>query len=269
MKFTASFPMYNFPEMRGALDIIWKSLARQLEREGVDDVPSGLAHGRALHTLWTDPTLLVSQCCGYDVVKRYAGKLVPLATPRYDAPGCKKGNYSSVIVVSEDSQFTNLDQLRDRICVINGPESHSGANALRAMIGPLSRHQPFFSRVEISGSHAESIATLIRGEADVTCIDCVTYALLKRYRPSLPAGTRELCYTASAPGVPYVTRAAIGAELTTKLQRSLVKIFEKPEVQAAGQAVFIDGIEVFPLSRYNPIAELERYAAAQGYPELG
>ena len=34
VKFTANFPMYNFSEMRGALDIIWKSLARQLERVG-------------------------------------------------------------------------------------------------------------------------------------------------------------------------------------------------------------------------------------------
>ena len=208
-------------------------------------MPSGLAHGCALHTLWTDPTLLVSQCCGYDVVKRYAGKLVPLATPRYDAPGCQRGNYSTSLLSPRESRFTNLEQLRDCICVINGPESHSGANALRAMIGPLSRHQRFFSRVEISGSHAKSITTLIRGEADVTCIDCVTYALLKRYRPSLPGRHSRALLHRLRTGGSLCHPSHDRAELTTKLQRSLVKIFEEPEVQVAGKSIFIDGIEVF------------------------
>ncbi|MDD9983028.1 MAG: hypothetical protein OXU81_17015 [Gammaproteobacteria bacterium] len=31
--------------------------------------------------------LFFSQCCGYDLVNRYAGKLQPLATPHYGAEG--------------------------------------------------------------------------------------------------------------------------------------------------------------------------------------
>lgn len=32
---------------------------------------------------------MFSQCCGYDLVKRYAGQLVPIATPHYGVPSAK------------------------------------------------------------------------------------------------------------------------------------------------------------------------------------
>lgn len=269
MKWTASFPMYDFPEVRDALDTIWRSIAWNLEQEGFNSVPPGLVHGRAVRSLWSDPTLLLSQCCGYDLVNRYAGKLVALATPQYTAPGCRGSDYCSVIVVAEDSSVAELEQLRDSVCVINGLESHSGANALRALIGPLSRKSRFFSRVRISGSHANSIVALTNREVDATCIDCVTYALLERYRPSFLTGTRRLCYTTLAPGIPYVTQNSIKESLVTQLQKALLEAFEQPRVQAACESVFIDGIEVLPAWAYERILEMEQLAAAQDYPELG
>ena len=147
-------------------------------------------------------------------------------------------------------------------------ESHSGANALRALVAPLSRNGRFFASVQISGTHLDSIAALTNGQADVAAIDCVTYSLLDRYRPSVLARTRQLCFTPLAPGVPYVTRAGTEEKLAMDLQRALVEAFEDAEVQAACESIFIDGIVVLPPSTYTRIAELERFAVAQGYPEL-
>ena len=147
MKWTASFPMYDFPEVRDALDTIWRSIAWNLEQEGFNSVPPGLVHGRAVRSLWSDPTLLLSQCCGYDLVNRYAGKLVALATPQYTAPGCRGSDYCSVIVVAEDSSVAELEQLRDSVCVINGLESPLGC---QRPAGPdrtiESKKQIFFPR---------------------------------------------------------------------------------------------------------------------------
>ena len=268
MKATASLPMYDFPEVRAALGVLWKNVARRLEWEGVQGVPAALEHGRALHDLWTDPKLLLSQCCGYDIVNRYAGKLVPLATPRYTAPGCQACYYASVILVADDSQASELEHLRDSVCVVNGFESHSGANALRALVAPLNRNGRFFASVHASGTHADSIAALTNRHVDVTAIDCVTYALLERYRAPVLVGTRRLCYTARAPGIPYVTRAKTEEKVTLQLRRALLDAFEATEVQAACDTIFIDGIEVLPPSTYEQITEFERFASALGYPEL-
>ena len=260
--------MYDFPEVRGAHEVLWKSVARKLEGMGVAGVPAALDRSRSVHALWTDPGLLLSQCCGADLVGRYAGILAPIATPRYRAPGCDECCYSSVVLVADDSPATELSDLRNAVCVVNSRESHSGANALRVLVAPLSRRGRFFSRVLVSGSHPASVTAVAGGEADVAAIDCVTYAHLDRYRPSSLEGTRRLCATARAPGIPFVTRTASPQGLVRALRRALWEAFEEPGVRAAGAAMFIDGVEILPLSAYGRIAELARSAAEQGYPEL-
>ncbi len=268
MTLSASFPMYDFEEVRGAHDVLWRSVARRLDRAGVEGVPAALRRGRGVHELWTDPGLLLSQCCGADLVGRYSGKLVPLATPRYSAPGCDGCLYSSVILVAAGSPTAELEDLHDAVCVVNGYESHSGTNALRALLAPLNREGRFFSRVVTSGSHLASIAAIADGSADVAAIDCVTYALAGRYHPSLLEGTRSLCYSARAPGIPFVTRAGSSEDLIRKLRCALLEAFEEPEVRAAGAAMFIEGVEILPLAAYDRILEFRRFAAERGYPEL-
>jgi len=268
MTLSTSFPMYDFEEVRGAHEVLWSGVARKLRTAGVEGVPAVLDRSRSVHELWTDPGLLLSQCCGADLVGRYAGTLALVATPRYSAPGCDGCLYSSVVLVAEDSRAAELPDLRNAVCVVNSRESHSGVNALRALVAPLSRRGRFFSRVVTSGSHPASVAAVARGEADVAAIDCVTYALLDRYRPSLLEGTRPLCYSARAPGIPFVTRTASDSNRIRQLQDALLKAFEEPDVRVAGAAVFIDGVEILPLSAYDRIIEFQRLAAAQGYPEL-
>lgn len=268
MTLSASFPMYDFEEVRGAHEILWSSVALKLRTAGVEGVPAVLDRSRSVHELWTDPGLLLSQCCGADLVGRYAGTLALVATPRYSAPGCDGCLYSSVVLVAEDSRAAELPDLRNAVCVVNSRESHSGVNALRALVAPLSRRGRFFSRVVTSGSHPASVAAVARGEADVAAIDCVTHALLDRYRPSLLEGTRRLCYSAHAPGIPFVTRTASDSDRIRHLQKALLEAFEEPDVRAAGAAAFIDGVEILPLSAYDRIIEFQRLAAAQGYPEL-
>jgi ABC-type phosphate/phosphonate transport system substrate-binding protein len=91
--------------------------------------------------------------------------------------------YNSFVVISEDSSAKRFEDLRGARCVVNEMTSHSGMNALRGLMAPLHRGGRFFSEVAISGSHVASLATVAAGAADVAAIDCVTYELLRRYRP--------------------------------------------------------------------------------------
>ena len=268
MTLSASFPMYDFEEVHGTHEVLWNSVARKLEKAGVKGVPAALDRSRGVHELWTDPGLLLSQCCGADLVGRYAGTLALVATPRYRALGCDGCFYSSLVLVAENSPATEISDLRNAVCAVNSHESHSGTNALRALVAPFSRRGRFFSRIVTSGSHPASVAAVARGEADVAAIDCVTYAHLERYRPSVLEGTRRLCFTAQAPGIPFVTRAGSDPDRIRQLQNALVEAFEEPEVRAAGASVFIDGVQILARSAYDRIAEMERLAASQGYPEL-
>ena len=265
---SVSLPMYDLPEVRPALGALWAGLARHLARADVADVPAALACEEPTAALWRRPDLLLSQCCGYDLVGAHAGDLRPLATPCYAAPSCAGARYRSIVVVAEDRPARGLEDLRGGVCAINGWSSHSGMSALRALIAPLAREGRFFAAVRVSGAHSASLAMVARGEADVAAIDCVVHALLARHRPAALRGTRPLTETASAPAPPLVTRARAGEDLIARLRAALVATFEDPALAAAREDLLLAGIEILPPAAYLQIRAFERYAARHGYPVL-
>lgn len=264
----ASLPMYDLEEVRAGTDAWWAGLARALRRERVEDVPGRLTRGEPFNASWRHPDLLFSQTCGYPLIHGYADDLRPLATPCYAAPGCEGSAYSSFIVVAETSAAAALEDLRGKICAVNHADSHSGMNALRALIAPLSRNGCFFAAIKITGEHRNSLALVARGEADVAAIDCVTYALLERHHSAALAGTRKLGTTMTAPANPYVTRAGASDDLALRLRAGLERATADPDLAAARGALLITGFETVPRAAYDRIDEFERLAVTQGYPEL-
>jgi ABC-type phosphate/phosphonate transport system substrate-binding protein len=264
----ASMPMYDLPEVRGALDGLWNGLARHLRREGVAGVPDRIVHDRPFRALWTDPDLRFSQCCGYDLVNGYANTLQPIATPHFDAPECEGCEYASVIVVREDCAAADVSEMRGAVCAVNEHDSHSGMNALRALVAPASRDGRFFSRVETSGAHAASVEMVRNGGADIAAIDCVTYALLQRHRPAALSGVRKLCRTERAPALPYVTRRTVDADTVARMRTALFRTFADAKLTAAREALLLKDVEVIPVSAYRRITAFQDLAARHGFPRL-
>jgi len=81
----ASLPMYDLPELRTATDAWWSGMAAALRRAGIDPVPDQLTRVDSIAAVWRDPNLLLSQTCGYPLVREMADILQPVATPIYDA----------------------------------------------------------------------------------------------------------------------------------------------------------------------------------------
>ena len=264
----ASMPMYDLPEVESLLDSLWAGLVRHLKREGLTDVPDQIRHGRKVSALWNDSDLWLSQCCGYDIIGRYAGKLRPVATPHFGAPECKGAKYASNVVVAEHCEADDVLEMFGAVCVINGFESHSGSTALKALVAPRNRDGRFFSEVKVSGSHVASLEMIRRGEADVAAIDCVTYALLESYRPEALTGIRKLGRTYRAPAVPYVTRWDHDKDRVERLRAALFSAFVDPFLTTTRQALYLKDVEALSVSAYRRISEFEDYAARLGYPAL-
>jgi ABC-type phosphate/phosphonate transport system substrate-binding protein len=260
--------MYDPPELRDAIDAWWSGLARALRREGIRAVPDRLTRGAPAQVLWGAPDLLITQVCGYPLVCGWADRFAYLATPHYAAPGCNGADYCSFIIVHADSPASSLEDLRGLSCAYNSRDSHSGYNVLRSTIAPLARSGRFFGAVVEAGSHAECTALVAHRQADVACIDAVTYALLTRLRPNVAGATRAIIATARAPGLPYVTRAGADGGLVARLRAGLATAAADPSLAAARTALLIDKIEVLPEARYAPIAEMEAESCRLGYPAL-
>lgn len=267
-RWTVGLPMYDPPELHATVDAWWRALARAFRAEGVGEVPDALDRTRSVEELWSAPDLLFTQTCGYPMLGPFADRLQYLATPSYAAPGCEGINYCSFIVVGVDADIRSLQDLRGARCSINSRISHSGYNALRALVAPLARNGRYFGSVVVSGGHAESIAQIGRGDVDVAAIDCVTYALLARCRPHAIAATRIIGRTTAAPALPYAIALRAGPDLKGRLLAALIRVFRDPALQALRGALLISGLEVLPAHAYRRMLSQEAEAKQLGYREL-
>jgi ABC-type phosphate/phosphonate transport system substrate-binding protein len=257
--------MYDLPELKWATDALGAQLLINLRRAGFPEVPYGLDREGDYKEQWSHPELLLAQTCGYPFVRLLHGQVRYLATPCFAAPYCTGPRYCSLIVVRADDAAQSLADLRGRRAAINRPYSQSGYNALRHAVAPLAVGGRFFAEVVESGGHGASLAAVTEGRADVAAIDAVTFAMLERNRPAALQGLRTIGRTASAPGLPYITRGAASDQEVERLRQALSDTFADPTLGEARQALLIAGLEVLDEDAYAALDEMEREAAAAGY----
>jgi hypothetical protein len=265
----ASLPMYDLPEVREHVDRLWARVRDAMRGAGLDDVPEELTHVEGeFDAHWISQRLFFSQICGIEILKRFQGRYRVLATPRFSAPGCVGHHYRSFVVVRDDARYQQVEDLRGGRLAVNSYYSHSGATAVLPIVAPLSEAGSFFSRVLVSGAHAESIAMITRGEAEVATVDCVTYALLERYRPEALAAIRVLAKTPAAPGPPYVAPTSYGDDVIDRMRAALKEAFADPLIRETREALLLEGIESTDDEAYLPIFEFLESGERHGYTQL-
>lgn len=258
--------MYDLPAVRAATDDWWRGLARHMRQAGIADVPEELAHDPTL--AWTAPELLFSQTCGYPLKHVLAGRVEPLCTPAYAAPGCDGASYASALVVRADVDVAGFADLRGGTCAVNAPDSHSGCNVLRRMIAPFAGGEAFFVSVEETGSHVASIDAVAGGRADICSVDAVTHELVRRHEPTRLDGTRVLAYSPRAPGLPYIAGPRVDADERGRLRDAVFAALGDPDLGTTREALLITGAEEIPVDGYGIIRTMEDEAIALGYPHL-
>lgn len=120
----------------------------------------------------------------------------------------------------------------------------------------------------MSGAHTASLEMVRLHEADVTAIDCVTYAMLESYRPDILDGTQVLGHTYRAPGIPYVTHWDEHKDTVARIRTSVLQTFADSDFATARRTLYLKDIEMPPPAIYRRIAEAEKIATRNGYPEL-
>jgi ABC-type phosphate/phosphonate transport system substrate-binding protein len=263
----AGLPMYDFPEIAAANDALWSRVAAGLRRRGVE-VPAALARGRDLAALWRDPGLVFAQTCGYPYITALRDAVALIATPEYGFPGCDGPAYRSVLVCPVQDSRRDLAAFRGAVAAINALDSNSGMNLFRATIAPLAGGQAFFSAVAVTGSHAASLAAVADRRADLAAIDCVTFGLLHRLRPDLVGRVAVVAESPSCPGLPYVASARLAGSAIAAAREALFDALADPALAAARAALGLTGARVLTSEDYERVLDLERAAAAAGYPKL-
>jgi ABC-type phosphate/phosphonate transport system substrate-binding protein len=191
-----------------------------------------------------------------------------VATPRYSAPGCAGTAYRSAIVVHADEPVDSLEDLRDRRCVVNEPDSNSGMNMFRAALAPVSAGSRFFQSVCFSGSHRKSLELVAARDADVTAVDCVTLAYLQRIQPQLTSGVRVIAWTPAGPCLPFVTSRQTSEPTVQALRAAMAEIFTDSALAPVRELLLLEGLDLAPDDTFARVLQLELEAQQWRYPKL-
>ncbi|MGA3037814.1 MAG: PhnD/SsuA/transferrin family substrate-binding protein [Vulcanimicrobiaceae bacterium] len=263
----ASMPWYDLPEVREYTDAFWSVLVAELKARGLSELPERLDRDVPYGVDWNSKCLF-TQTCGYPIFTTARSQFHVLGIPCYMAPGCDASSHRSFIVVRADSRFRELEDLRGSMFAINEPDSNSGMNLPRRLFAPLNRDGRFFGDRIVSGSHSVSIELVAAGEAHAAAVDCVTYALLRRYRPSRLANIRVIAETPPSPAPPFATSARLDGGLVRVLREALAHTIHDPANREICEPLLLGAVEIADESTYAIVLDYERESEALGYPVL-
>lgn len=260
-------PWYDLPEMQALNDAFWQTLAELLAANGLREIPPALYRMRADAIDDDAGECLFTQTCGYPLLTTARDRFRVLGAPAYDVPGCTGSRHHSAIVVRGDGAMS-LEDLRGLRFAINETDSNTGMNLPRRLFAPLARDGRFFGSTTITGSHAASAALVTDGGADAAAIDCVTFALLGRYRPQAIASLRIVARTADSPTPPFVTSRTSDGTAVAALRRSLQTLLSEPIYAQIRDPLLLSGVSICDASAYEIVTDYARDAARFHYPDL-
>ncbi|MFZ9199015.1 MAG: phosphate/phosphite/phosphonate ABC transporter substrate-binding protein [Paracoccaceae bacterium] len=211
----ASLGMYDRAETAGANDRLWALIAAGLRARGLN-APDALTRGdTAYWAAWRDPSLVLSQTCGFPYRAKLHDQVALVATPDYGIEGCPAGYYASVFV-ARASDLRTLPEFCTARFAYNEGLSQSGWAAPQNHAAPMGfQFQPSLE----TGGHRLSALAVAEGRADLAAIDALTWRMIQRWEP-MAADLREVARTAPTPGLPYI--AAKGAD-TEAIFQALVE----------------------------------------------
>jgi len=259
--------MYNLPEMRGANTAFWQAVRQELANRG-PIVAAMLEFERKPVPEEIEPETLLTQVCGYPLQTIYRGQATLLGAPVYAVDHCDGPSHTGVFIVHRNSAFRTLPDLRGCHLVFNSVHSNSGMNLPRRAIAEIAHGRPFFGSIVETHGQPGNIERVARGEADATCVDCVTYAFFCRHRPRLGDMTRVLATTPSSPSIPFVTSSATPEDVRRKLQGALFAVARDPAWRDVRAGLMLSDIAPVELASYAVQLRYEREAAELGYPKL-
>lgn len=268
MSAIAHLAMYDLPEIRPAVEDLWKGVARRLRDAGLPDAPLALSRHVTHHESWRHPELLLGQSCGYPALHEFRGLIRIVATPLYDAPGCEGTKHCSFIIVPADSISKQIADLRGARFALNSWDSNTGMNLPRLAFAPFAKHGRFIGEIVETGSHAESLACVADRRADAAAIDCVTHALLARHRAAVVAKTRVLAASAPSPSLPFVTTRKASEVTIGALRQALAEALSDPALETARKALFLKGLVPAEEANYRVLLDYKNKARELGYARL-
>jgi ABC-type phosphate/phosphonate transport system substrate-binding protein len=265
---SASLSMYPFPETAAATAAFWEALRVRLVAKGVDIRDVAFEDPLARAPVGVGSNVLFTQFCGYPLFKIYRGHGAVLATPSFTFAGCEGPNHRAFFMIRAKDSARRLEDLRGRVFGCNSRLSNTGMNLPRITLAKIAEGRPFFRSVVMTGGHLASLDKLHKETIDLCAIDCVTWGLFRKFRPSDAVHYRILAQTPPSPSLPFVTSTTTDEQTVMSLRESLDALFSDPATADVRETLGLTAVSVLNASAYEQLMCYEQEAADLGYPDL-
>ncbi len=212
--------MYDWPEVRGATDRLWRAIHGHLAGLGIEamaDLDRTIDAGQG----WIRHDLLLSQTCGLPLIDTLGDRVAVVGQFDYRHDGCEPGQYRSVVIARRGTA-DDIADLRGTTVAVNSTDSQSGYAALLDLTAPVrGGRERFFGRILETGGHRESVLAVAGGTARAAAIDAQSWRLASRHEPDAAAKLDAVALTRPMPSTPLVT-AASNERLVPMLRAALV-----------------------------------------------
>jgi phosphonate transport system substrate-binding protein len=164
-----------------------------------------------------------------------------------DARSSGRPVYFCDVVVRHNGPIRSFADLRGRSWAYNDACSLSGYYCLLNKLVEIGADEGFFGRVFRSGSHLNSIESVVRGEADAAAIDSNVLTMRLREVQGLRERLRVIESWGPYPIQPVVVRSTLAAELKQGVRASLLTMDADPRTRRA--------LSGFDLKRFVPVTD--------------
>ncbi len=204
----ASLPMYDWPEVGGALDALWRGIADELRDAGIA-APDALSRYDDDASDWLHPDLVLGQTCGWPYISRLKGRVTLLGPFIFDRIDCPPGAYDSVIIAADHlraASFCADELVRPGVRIaVNGTDSQSGFRVWGEWFDadPATWLAP--GSIVLTGSHRASVRAVAGGKADYAAIDAVAWRLARDHEREAADKVVIAGRSRPRPGLPLIS----------------------------------------------------------------
>ena len=170
--------------------------------------------------------------------------------------------YYSDVIVRKESSYLSFDDLRGCAWAYNQKESHSGWNVVCYTLFKRGKTLDFFGQLIETGSHLNSIARILNGQAGAAAIDSHVLDVFLKQNPVAAAALRTIDMLGPSSIPPMVIARSVDQTLRRYMQEVLLTMHEDPQ---AAQTLCAGAIERFVQVQdedYNDIREMRDHSRA-------
>lgn len=215
-----------------------------LQRQSYQEINDLIKNGEA------DLALI---CSGAYVSGQQDAKIELLAVPEVNG----KATYQSFLIVSADSNYQTLEDLKGKTFAFTDPLSFSGRVAPSYMLWQMKQTpETFFKRYIFTYSHDNSIRAVTDKVVDGAAVDSLVYHYALVKNPQLAQKIRVIGQSEEVGSPPVVVSAELDSKLKVQLKTILLDMNRDLEGQQALKPLSYNGF-VEPLNKgYDPIRDM-------------